>query len=251
MTVTVTLFVDDEARRRMATLRARAYVGPTPGVVAVDGDGHLVASIPGGDERNARALADGVLAPGERATAVVVPDAPGDEAADPATTPDSADASDPAVSSDSTDAAGALGYVYRGRDDGGVQRLAAELGDGGDAGADAVAAIDRQFGLAAAVGDAGLRERLAREYGDDHRERDELHFHAQQLAYAADPDVDLAVAAVRGDPEERVRELVAATDDAGLQQALADEDWEWLASLAADRTTRPPVAYEPDDHDVV
>jgi len=228
MTVTVTLFAADDARRRMATLRARAYVGPTPGVVAVDGDGRLVASIPGGDEGNARALADGVLAPGERATAVVVPDSNG-----------------------SADATGALGYVYRGRDDGGVQRLAAELGDGGDAGADAVAAIDRQFGLDAAVGDAGLRERLAREYGDDHRERDERHFHAQQLAYAADPDVDLTTAGVRGDPEERVRDLVGRTDDAGLQQALADEDWAWLASLAADRTTRPPVAYEPDAHDVV
>lgn len=244
MTATVTLFVDDEARRRMATLRARAYVGPTPGVVAVDGEERLVATLPGGGEANARALAAGVLAPGERATAVVGPDSASGEASDN-------ELADPAATAASDDGTGALGYVYQGRDDGGVQRLAAELGDGGDAGADAVAAIDRQFGLDAAVGDAGLRERLAREYGEDHRDPDELHFHAQQLAYATDPDLDLAVAAVRGHPEERVRELVAAADDAGLQQALADEDWAWLASLAADRTTRPPVAYEPDDHGVV
>ncbi|NHN43531.1 hypothetical protein G9C85_18080 [Halorubellus sp. JP-L1] len=222
MTATLTCFVDDEARRRVAKLRARAFVGPAPGVVAFDGDGRLVVHLPDGTEANARALAGHVLAPGERAAAIVT----GDDA-------------------------NALGYVYQGRDGGGVQRLAAELGDGGDAGSDARAAIQRQFGLDVLADGTGLRERLRREYGDDHVRYDELHFYAQQLADATDPDTGLRRAAVRNDPEARVREVVAEIDDDALTAALDAEDWEWLAGLAADHTTRPPVAYEPDHHDVV
>ncbi|WP_323674201.1 hypothetical protein [Halorubellus sp. PRR65] len=225
MTATVTCFLDDERRRRFARLRARAYVGPRPGVVAVDGDGRLVVHLPEGTEPNARVLAGHVLGPGERAAAIVATDRDGESVE--------------------------LGYVYQGRDDGGLQRLAAELGDGGDAGSDAHAAIRRQFGLDAARDPIGLRERLEREYGPDYRPLDELHFYAQQLADAADPDVVLSDPAIRGDPRERVRELVADLDDDALTAAFEEGDWTWLASLAADRTSRPPVAYEPDDHDVV
>jgi len=246
MTVTVTLYPADDSRLRVARLRARAFVGPTPGVVAVDdanahaggsdrtgGDARLVAHLPDGTEANARALAGHVLAPGERATAIVTTDDDGLADAD-----DTSDADSPA-----------LGYVYQGRD-GGVQRLAAELGDGGDAGSDAHAAIRRQFGLDAARDATGLRDRLEREYGTDHQRWDELHFHAQQLAAVDDPDTGLREAAIRNDSRERVRDLVADADDDALDTALDDEDWAWLAGLAADRTTRPPVAYEPDDHDV-
>lgn len=224
MSVTVTCFVADERRRRFARLRARAYVGPKPGVVAVDGDGRLVVHLPDGAEPNARVLAGNVLAPGERAAAIVATERDGDRVE--------------------------LGYVYQGRDGGGVQRLAAELGDGGDAGSDAHAAIKRQFGLDAARDPTGLRERLEREYGADYRERDELHFHAQQLADAADPDTVLREDAIRGTPRERIAELVADLDDDALTAALEEADWAWLASLAADHTSRPPVAYEPDDHEV-
>lgn len=224
MSVTVTCFLDDERRQRFARLRARAYVGPKPGVVAVDGDDRLVVHLPDGTEPNARVLAGNVLQPGERAAAIVATDRDGERVE--------------------------LGYVYQGRDDGGLQRLAAELGDGGDAGSDAHAAIKRQFGLDAARDPTGLRERLEREYGEEYRPLDELHFYAQQLADADDPDTVLREGAIRGSPRERVRELVADLDDDALTAALDEEDWAWLASLAADRTSRPPVAYEPDDHDV-
>ena len=245
MTVTVTCFVANEPRLRYARLRARAFVGPTPGVVAVDddtthapetGDRRLVAHLPDGTESNARALAGHVLAAGERAAAIVTTDGDGDGTTDGDVTTDA----------DGTE----LGYVYQGRDDGGVQRLAAELGDGGDAGSDAHAAIQRQFGLDAARDATGLRDRLERDHGTDYQRHDELHFHAQQLAYVDDPDTDLPEGAIRDDPRERVRDLVADAGDDALASALDDADWAWLASLAADRTTRPPVAYEPEDHGV-
>jgi hypothetical protein len=225
VTATITCFLDAAGRRRFARLRARAYVGPRPGTVAIDDDGRLVVHLPDGTEPNARVLAGNVLQPGERAATIVATERDGDRVD--------------------------LGYVYQGRKDGGLQRLAAELGDGGDAGSDAHAAIMRQFGLDAVRNPDPLRERLEREYGTDYRDRDELHFHAQQLADVADPDTALPEPAIRGNPRDRIAELVATFDDDALTRAFEDEDWAWLASLAADHTTRPPVAYEPDDHEVI
>jgi hypothetical protein len=238
VTATLTCEPLDDTRRRVATLRARAYVGPAPGVVALDDDHRLVVHLPDGTEANARALVEHVLAPGERAAAIVGIDDTTDPAI--ATTPGRVD-----------DAPRELGFVYEGRDDGGIQRVAAELGDGGDAGSDARAAIARQFGIDALADGTGLRERFEREYGTDHQTADELHFYAQQLAFANDPDTHLDANAIRNDPGPRLRELVDDAADDALTTAFEDADYEWLASLAADRTTRPPVAYEPDDHDVV